>query len=205
LKIKRNEGIISTGMRTYFGINRKFASNAFKLMVDYDLDEVGDTLALMRSQPTPKDFLDKFEYTCRQSPVLEDMLGHSLGWLILSERLADVVRQCSNFQDVELHYLPEKVWPLHPSLEQYRVLSVKKEVKCVDEEKSDILWSSGSSGSRYINSFRECILKESCIPDDLDMFRIEEYPVMVVISSRMAMKFAELYPTGFVFEKITAV
>jgi hypothetical protein len=47
-------------MKTFFGINRYFARDAFKVVIDYSLDEVDDTLALNRPQPTPKDFLDKF-------------------------------------------------------------------------------------------------------------------------------------------------
>jgi hypothetical protein len=189
-------------MRVYFGINRKFAADAFKLRIDYDLDKVRDTRALFKPQPTPKTFLEKFRYTCRDGEVLEDMLANTLGWSIFSERLADVLSQCNNRCDIELHSLPEKVWALHPKLKEYRVLGIKKAVTCVDQEKSQILWGSLPNGMKHISSFRECVLKKSCIPENLDMFLIEEYPVMPIISSRLAAKIAEFYPTGFVFEKL---
>ena len=59
-------------------------------------------------------------------------------------------------------------------------------------------------GRKHISSFRECILKESAIPEDVDVFLLVEYPVIPVISSRLAKMIAELFPTGFVFDAIIA-
>jgi hypothetical protein len=189
-------------MKTFFGERRKFSKGTFKLDLDYTLDEVHDTLALFKPEPTPESFLDKFSYAKAGGEMLEDMLANSLGWRILSGRLAKIFSNCKNTDDIELLSLPEKVLRCHPQLKEYRVLGIKKRVTCVNYEESEILWNSDHT---QILSFRHCVLNQGDIPDDLDVFLIAEYPVFPIISAELAMKIAELHPTGFVYEKIVAV
>ena len=70
-------------------------------------------------------------------------------------------------------------------------------------EESDIRW--GKSGNRrYISAFRNCILRESAIPDDVDIFLRLEYPMMPIISGDLAVQISELHPSGMVFERMEA-
>lgn len=188
-------------MKTFFGINRSFARDAFKIALDYSLDEVEDTLALNRPQPTPGDFLEKFNYVKSGGERLEDEVANSLGWWILSSRLVEVLQDCRNVCDIELLCLPKKVIELDGRLRDYRVLGIKRHIKCVDYGESDILFDS----QEHILSFRECVLSKRNIPDHMDIFLMAEYPVVPVISAELALKISELRPTGFVYEKIKAV
>src|ERR1700744_5363426 len=106
-------------MRTYFGIRREFSRGAFKLTMGYSLDEVSDTLALNRPKPAPNDFLDKFTYCMSGSSDVEDMVANNLGWLIVSERIANILKKCNNANEIELLALPEKVRRLNRKLEGY--------------------------------------------------------------------------------------
>jgi len=189
-------------MKTYFSIRRNYASNAFKLVLNYSLDKVPDTLVLNKPQPTPIYFLENFSYSKSGGDKIEDMAANNLGWRIFSSRIANVFQKCNNINDIELIPLPEKAVQLDQELKTYKVLGVKREVGCVNYEDSEILWDSAHN---HISSFRECVLHERSIPANFDVFLIAEYPVMPIISSGLAMKLAELHPTGFVFEKICAV
>jgi len=133
---------------------------------------------------------------------MEDMVANSLGWKIVSDRLVQMFKSCANFKDIELIPLPDKAVQLDGRLGEYRVLGIKRHIECVNYDHSDILWT---SSGEHILSFRECVLNSDSIPIDTDIFLIEEYPVFPVISAELAIKMAEIRPTGFTFEKIRAV
>lgn len=111
-------------MRTYFGINRRFSRGVFKLTMDYSLDEVSDTLALNRPKPAPNGFLDKFSYCRSGSDEVEDMVANNLGWLIVSERIANVLKNSNNANEIELLALPEIFWFLPKATLEKRVRRV---------------------------------------------------------------------------------
>jgi len=192
-------------MRTYFSIHRRFSRDAFKLKVNYPIGEIRDTLALDSPEATPKGFLDSFSYTSSPGTVFEDMLSNDIGWNIFSPRLVKLLSECRNSQDIELLLLPQNACRLHPLLREYRVLGVKREIPCIDVGESDLHWEDIPDGGKYIAAVYECVLREKAIPEDIDIFRLTEYPVVPVISSRLAAAFAEFSPTGFVFHTIKAV
>ena len=192
-------------MKNYFIITRNSSKDAFKLKIDYSLEEVPDTLALNRPVPTPRDFLEKFSYVKAGGQRLEDMLANDMGWEIFSERIASIFARCKNASEIELFPLPRKVLQLNPALNGYRVLGIKREIPCLDVEESDLRWGNLPNGGRHVSAIYECILRESAVPEDVDVFRVAEYPVMTIISSSLAMTIAEYYPTGFVYEVIEAV
>src|SRR5580765_968782 len=115
-------------MKTYFSIGRNFAPNAFKISIDYNLEDVEDTLALNRPHPTPKHFLEKFSYAKEGGERLEDMLANNMGWKVFSQRIANVFARCPNSGEIELLPLPENVWELSAALVKYRVLGVKRHI-----------------------------------------------------------------------------
>src|SRR5689334_3791202 len=125
-------------MKTYFSIGRNYSNHAFKLQIDYSLEQVRDTLALNRPEPTPSNFLGLFEYTESGGQLFEDMLANNMGWKILSKRIADAFSESWNSQDIELLPLPEKVVQFNSQLRDYRVLGIKRAIPCVDIEESDI-------------------------------------------------------------------
>ena len=131
------------------------------------------------------------------------MLANNMGWHIFSERVCKMLSRCKNTHDIELLPLPEFVLKKEPRLADYRVLGVKREVKCVKEADSDILWDT-TIGKRHILSFRRCVLRANAIMP-YDIFLIAEYPVFPVFSYSVGEALADLYPTGFVFERIEAV
>ncbi len=192
-------------MKTYFGLSHNFSREAFKLKVSYPAEEVRDTLALDRTEPTPRDFLDSFNYTKSSGTVLEDMLSNNIGWNIFSPRLVKLLSECRNNQDIELFPLPENACRLHSNLRGYRVLGIKREIPCIDVGESDLRWSNLPDGGKHIAAIYECVLRENAIPEDVDIFRMTEYPVVPVISSRLATAFAKFSPTGFIVHVIKAV
>jgi hypothetical protein len=175
------------------------------LRIDYSVDVVRDTLALNRPAPTPAGFLENFRYELVVGAEFQDMLANNMGWRIVSTRVGEVLSKCRNVGEFELLPLPEHVNRIRPELSSYRVLGIKRHVRCVDLEESDILWGGCAEGRRAISSFRECVLSEPRIPPDVDIFLLEEYPVMPIISGQLAMALAALRPTGFVFQEIRAV
>jgi len=192
-------------MRTYFSISHSFSRDAFRLKVNYPVSEVRDTLALDRPEPTPKGFLDTFSYAKSSGTVFEDMLSNDMGWNIFSPRLVKLLSECRNNQDIELFSLPEIACQLHPKLRGYRVLGIKREILCLDAGESDLRWGNLPDGGKHIAAIFECVLKEKEVPEDVDIFRLTEYPVMPIISSRLATAFAEFSPTGFVVDVIKAI
>src|SRR5205807_6289417 len=119
---------------------RNFARNALKIDIDYNLEDVEDTLALNSPNPTPRDFLGKFSYAKAGGELLEDMLANNIGWKVFSLRISDVFARCENSEEIELLPLPESVWQLNSVLADYRVLGVKRHIACADLERSEILW-----------------------------------------------------------------
>ena len=192
-------------MKTYFSIKHKVSRDAFKLKINYPLGKVRDTLALDRPEPTPKGFLDTFSYAKAGGQAFEDMLSNDMGWNIFSARLTKLLSECRNNYDIELFQLPEDACQLHPKLRDYRVLGIKREIPCIDVDESDLRWGNLPNGGKHISAIYECVLREKAVPEDVDVFRLTEYPVMAVISSNLATAFAGLSPTGFVAHVIRAV
>jgi hypothetical protein len=192
-------------MKMYFSIRRKFSKDAFKLKIDYPIGEVRDTLALDRPERTPKGFLETFSYTKSRGSLFEDMLANDIGWNIFSPRLVKLLSECRNNYDLEFFPLPETACRFHPKLAEYRVLGVKREIACIDLDESDLHWENLPAGGKYIAAVYDCVLREKEISEEVDVFRVTEYPVMTVISSQLATEFAKLSPSGFVFRVIKAV
>jgi hypothetical protein len=191
-------------MKTYFGVGRNYARDAFKLEIDYSLDDVEDTLALFNAGKTPDNFLENFTYQQRGGRIFEDMLANNMGWCIFSARVAELLQACRNATEVELLALPPNALQINSVLRDYFVLGVKRWIKCVDHAHSNILYEE-IEGKKHISSFRRCVLIEEQVPNGVDVFLMEEYPVFAVISSELALKISELRPTGFIFEEITAL
>jgi hypothetical protein len=192
-------------MKVYFKIANDFHNNAFKLSINYSINEVQDTLLLTKPGKTPSGFLNLFDYKKVGGRVFQDKLPNNMGWNIFSSRVWRILASCQNAEDIELHPFPAKVVDLFPKLHDYRVLGVKREIPCVDFEKSEITWFAGKEGSRHISSFRLCVLREAALKDSLDIFLIQEYPVMTIISGRLGYEISKVYPTGFVYERIEAL
>jgi hypothetical protein len=192
-------------MKIFFKIVNDFHNDSFKLLIDYSIDEVQDTLLLTKPGKTPSGFLNLFNYKKIGGSLFQDMLANNMGWKIFSSRVWKTLASCQNAQDLELHPLPSKVVDLFPQLHDYRVLGLKREIPCVDFEKSEITWFESKNGIRGISSFKLCVLREAALDDDLDVFLIQEYPVMTIISGRLGYEISKLYPTGFVYERIEAL
>ncbi|HUP80552.1 MAG TPA: DUF1629 domain-containing protein [Pirellula sp.] len=183
-------------------INRSASESAFWLKMDYLLSHVGDPLSINEGQMSPS-FFDSFQFQGGGGNLFEDMLANDLGWSIVSHRVACLFAQCSNSEDIKLVKLPERVCQIHSKLAEYSVLGIKRKIACLDLVNSDLRW--GKFPREHISAIYRGVLKEPMIPENVDIFHVAEYPVMPVVSSRLAKAIADLCPKGLVFEEMTAI
>lgn len=186
--------------RHFFSIRLNPGEGVLSLGIEYSLEKVPQPNLWFYPVEIPTGYLDRFKFELDGSTP-EDLLHNSLGWHIFSPRVVEVLRTSRNSNDLRLVPLPELLTEQDKRLRGYCVLGIKREIKCVDVDRSDILWTN-ILGKQYISSFRWCAINESLISENMDVFLLQEYPVMAIISAEMAMKIAELRPSGFIYEKI---
>lgn len=187
----------------YYSIRPSNSKDALKLHIQYLLETVPSPNPWFKGLTIPENFLDKFNYRLSGLSAL-DLLPNDLGWQIFSPRIVAVLKEARNAPDLEFHALPRKLVEMDRRLEGYAVLAVKKRVNCVDVVRSDILWTK-IVDKEIILSFRKCVLDAQRVPQDLDVFVLGEYPVMVVLSDEIAGMIGELSPKGFVYWPIELI
>lgn len=186
--------------KTCFSLRPSSFQDVLKLHIQYSFETVPDPNPWFDGKPISEGFLEKFNYRLSGLHPL-DFLPNDLGWHIFSPRIVDVLKESRNSPDLELHPLPETLVKRDRRLIGFSVLAIKKRVNCVDFAHSKVL-STKILNKDVILSFRKCVLDAERVPSDVDVFVLEEYPVMIVLSEDIAGKIGNLSPKGFVYEAI---
>lgn len=189
-------------MKKYFAIRIKYAPKAFLLDIAYSFDDVPDPLIIKYGGRVPDSFLNNFQFRRKRGASPEDLLANTIGWMIVSPRLASVLKTAKNASDLQPLELPSSFEQREPAIKGYCVLGVKRSVACLDDSKSDLAWGTGPKGERYIKAMYRPVIQGGVISPEYDIFNIEEYPMYTVLSAELATRIATLRPTGFVYEEI---
>ena len=175
------------------------------LKVDYSIEDMTDPFAVETETVDAGLFLSKFQFRFIPGPQYEDLLNNNVSWIIVSPRLISVLKSCRNASDLQLVELPESIFSPDERLKGFSILGVRRRVACLDESRSDIRWGTLPSGKKHVLALYDFVLKESQIPEDCDVFFIDEYPAYPVFSHELAAEIATLYPRGFVYKEIEAL
>lgn len=187
-------------MSSYFALMRHYSRGCLKLSVDYNLEDVEDSLVMNTPDPTPAAFINHFQFGLSNGQP-EDLLGNGVGWHIVSPRISGILKTYCRSGELELIPLPLN-FEGSERIQGFSILGVKKQFQCVDLDSSDILWSEVNPGKPYILDFRRCVLKKARLPKETHCFLISEYPVFPVLSEFLAEKIASLKPSGLRLEKL---
>jgi hypothetical protein len=180
-------------MATFFGITKRASKLARRLSVDYSFDEVEDPMVVNYGN-APSNILKKFSYAF-PGYIMEDMLQCSLSWNVFSPRLIRMFRECSNSEDLQFLELPAEIVKSHPELQGYCVMGIRRQIACIDKERSELKLSE----HQQVDAVNNFVLTESSIGANIDVFYLAEYPVIPVISSRLALAISTFRPSGFRF------
>ena len=190
-------------MNSYFSLHPYYSKGALKLSVDYSFDDVPDPHIMKKPVRTPGAFVKSFRFA-ESGHIKEDMLANGVGWDILSERICNILKTSCSKTEIELIPLSDNP-NASDRLKGYHILGVTKRIQCVDYDHSDILWSNLNPDSKYILSFRKCVIRDDAVPQDINCFLIAEYPSYPVMTSALVRKIELLHPSGLVFKPIEIV
>ena len=190
-------------MNSYFSLHPYYSKGALKLSVDYSFDDVPDPHIMNTPVKTTVGFVKSFRFA-ESGHIREDMLANNASWVILSERICNILKTSCSKTEVELIPLSDNP-DASDRLKGYHILGVKKRIQCVDYDHSDILWSNRNPDRKHILSFRKCVIRDDAIPQDISCFLIAEYPSYPVMTSALVRIIELLHPSGLVFKPIEIV
>lgn len=141
--------------------------------------------------------MDNFHFKEVKGSIRGDYLPNSIGWRVVSDRIANILNQSKNSSEIELLRFPAKAIGLFPVLGNYSLLGIKRNVACLDMGLSDMSFDTSGDGSEYISALHKTVIIGEKVPTDCEIFHVEEYPFFTVISERIAKLIADLKPIGF--------
>jgi hypothetical protein len=131
---------------------------------------------------------------------LDDFISNLFDWLIVTERVKDVLAaECNNVEVYPLEILDQKGKPVKA---RYFFVHPVGTVDCVDLEKST--FKRNAAFPDKILTFRKLVLDEKRIPGDLKLFRIKEQPETIIIRKDLAQKLADMKAGGFTLWELGA-
>ncbi|MEI7732693.1 MAG: hypothetical protein WCO56_24185 [Verrucomicrobiota bacterium] len=175
-------------------------SESYRLAIDYSLEEVVDPLKFLYDKISPEVFFKNFQFSYGSGSVFQDGIVNDIGWYIVSDRLTKTLQSVKNIEDVQFFPLPDTAYGVDNRLRGYNILAVKKRTPCLNKKLSDIRWSK-TSPERHAIAIYKGYLTDYLIPNNCDIFYLDEYPVCPILSSEIAMKMKALKISGFDLEE----
>ncbi|MEO6632810.1 MAG: DUF1629 domain-containing protein [Mucilaginibacter sp.] len=122
--------------------------------------------------------------------------------LIVNEKVKNLI------SEKNVQFIPVKLEENPNSAINYYLMVVNKEIECVDERKSIFTkWLDDDpirpdKAGEY-ESFDKMVLNPLDIPDEVHIFRLKKYDVVIVISERLKLLFENNNVSGIKYKKIT--
>jgi len=190
-------------MSQYYLIDRSFALSSLVVKIDYDFAEVIDPSTIDSPLEVGSGFLKNYRF--RVGPgELHDMQANTIGWKIVSPKLVRLLKEFAIHNELEFVPLPEQSIAQNHGLKGYCVLGIKEQVRCLNIEQSEVRWSHGPAG-KHILAIYKWVLRSDCIPADCNIFHVAEYPVVTVVSHKLAYAMSSMQLSGITYEEIPAL
>jgi hypothetical protein len=124
---------------------------------------------------------------------VDDFIFNLMGWLITSEKAWEVLsKEPVSFERFPVIVHDHKKRPLKAS---YCLAHLLGTVDCVDLKKSD--YERSAMDPESILAFRRLVLDKKRIPKEPTLFRIKEYPRIMIIRSDLVERLEDAGVTGF--------
>jgi len=146
--------------------------------------------------------LDAFTSPKIESVKLYDSLPNSIGWMMVSERVATVLRDACGTMSIEVLRMPNRIAALSGELGPYYLIGVKKRIACLDIGNADVSSFDDTLDGHAISAIHKCVIKLNSIPEDCNVFHVAEYPYFAVVDDVVMGRLCMLKLAGLVFEEI---
>lgn len=140
--------------------------------------------------------------TTRRKGTPLDLTMADFQLLIVNEKVKNLI------SEENVQFIPVKLEADTNSAINYYLMVVNKEIECLDESKSVFIkWLKDDpirpdKAGKY-KSFDKMVLNPLDIPEEVDIFRLKKYNVVLVISEKLKLLFEYNNVTGIQYEKIT--
>jgi hypothetical protein len=123
--------------------------------------------------------------------IMPDYLGNPLSWPLVSVRFEKILKAIcpEDVQLIDIH-----LYDMHTKgvIRDYSVVNVVRTIACLDFKQSTINYSS----DKRIVAVPKIVIASKAIPNDVHMFRIQEWPYVVIISNELATAIQSAGMTG---------
>jgi hypothetical protein len=188
-------------MPKFFEIIPSISKSRLHIYIDYDIDMISNSRDIHGQKQLPPSFFENFQYKAVGSGVV-DMIPNSLSWYIISQRYADVLKAVCRPEDFRLFALPEKLVRQSSALRGFSILSIVRNLPCLDMQRSDLSWDKDEAGKPYILGINKCVLRQEAIAKDAHLFLIDEYPFFGVASEQLVAAIEEFRPVDLRWKAI---
>ena len=135
-----------------------------------------------------------------QQPI--DYLPNPLSWPICSTRLTEIRLQRAN-ADIQALDAPLFHHKTGRPISGYHVLNVTRRLRCIDPDRSDATWDEDEPDE--IESVSDWVFRSKSIPDDVHIFRADEYVFDLIVSDQGAQDLVGKEMTGIAFIRTNSV
>lgn len=128
---------------------------------------------------------------------LKDYPVTNAGQFLISERMLQVIESTNSKFD---KYESQIITPTGKVIENYYTLNFTESYIALDKELS--VYSNSPINPDKIRHIKKLVLKKSLIPPNVDIFRLAENTVTILISSKLKKAFEEAKLTGLRYEQV---
>lgn len=125
----------------------------------------------------------------KASVLLTDSLHNTDDNLVVSERMAALIRE----RERHVEFLPVQI---KGYTEPYFIVNLLAQVACLDVKKSGARKTPGPGGTSQIAGVKKLVILEPNIPPERALFRVKEYPSIILARDTLISEFEAASLTG---------
>ena len=132
---------------------------------------------------------------------MPDLFGNPVSWLVVSDKLAEILCQDQRKGTVQLIPAPIFRDSDGSKVEGYQVLNPLVRIDCLNEAKSKL----GRLANGALAALDHCVLNQASIPENIGIFRLGEFPKAIFVSDELAHRTCQKGLRGLAYFRCNAI